>query len=721
MADPQATTALIEAPPKPLDDALEATKKAIADRNDWENRLRAWYSQRYGLRAKKVFPWPGSSNLFIPLTDKVIRRLKPSFLNATFGVSPIVGFEPLGNTRIETTRAFEAGYDWLVRSRMKSPREALQFAVDNALGFGFGVVKSVWEFQAKDVSRRVEVDWVPDGVEREEYLPPRELEVDLARRLALDPSKEDHRRIGRAAMRDFLAGAEYLEFQLEYDVTYNAPRWHSVDPIDFIVPWDSDLDIDNFPLCTHRFPLSEHQLKMRGHTGFYPAEKVKEALESLAGAEGDGSPSSNLEQRKQLREGIKGDGRRSEHKHEMWEVYYIDGIERRVATVHARSKAIMFDRTFDYEHDQWPFTRISFEQNENRWYAGRGIPEMLYDLQSEVNAQHNAKLDNMAISTSKSFIYRQGSITNPAKWVFRPGAMFPVRRMDDVQPLVHQQTDWVHNNEEMNLRQTAEEYIGTPDFGISNINQRVERRTATEIDQIQASTGIVAEETLQRYQTSMRRLHQQTAFLWRQFGDEQVEVRVTGSEEALVLVRFDLYQAFDMVPTGRLDNATPSQRIQKASVVLSLLDNPRLAQHINDFEVTRDVLENLDYRSSKRYLNPPGLFETTAVSRQIHEITQMEMLGEIFPVDQGDPHEIHLAVLQKVAVARQGEPELLLLLAGHAALHQFFLGERGALEAYIQQTGAQVQEAGTRLILVLPEGGEGAGTPGGGTAQSGAA
>lgn len=710
-----------EAPASCLDDVLKEAKGAVTDRHGWITQQREWYTIRYGMRAKKKFPWPGASNLHIPLTDKVIRRLKPIFISAVFGVDPICTFEPLGATSIDSARTFEVGYDWLVRYRMKNAQEQAGFWTDFMLGGGFGLAKCVWEYEARKVTRRLKVDWVPQDVDRKEFLSPTELEIDIARRSGIDKSEKDFTAIGRSLVRQFLAGDEELVWERE-TVFYNAPKWYAVDPQDFIAPWDATTDIDAMPWCAHRMFLHPHEMRERMESGRYKRAETQRALEAGPSGGDAADPAGELEQRKQMREGVDGKGVRSETKHELWELYYRekDGCKR-VATVHMVSGEVLRDMEYQYEHDEWPFTRFSFEMNEDRWYSSRGVPSMLYDLQKELNAQHNSKIDNMSISTSKSFIYRHGSIRNPEKWKFRPGVMFPVMRMTDIQPIQHMQTDWVHEREEMNLRQNAEEYVGTPDFGISNINQRVERRTATEIEQIQNSSGAVAEETLRRYQRQMRRLHRQTLLLWQQYGDDQVEVRVTGTDKSLVFVRFDLQKEYDLVPSGRIDNLNSQQRAQQALTVLQLAESPLASKYVNHFEVVRDILENLNYRNSKRYLQAPGVWEQDALLQQVHEVSMAETIGEVPPVDQSDPHELHVSVLQQIMANKQDDQELMILLAGHLALHAYFLGERGVLQQYLQQTGGQVQEAGSRLLIVLPkrEGGEDGGQ--GGSGDAGAA
>lgn len=676
--------------------------EALASRNEWETKLRGWFTRRFGLRAPKNFPWPGASNLNMPFTDKMIRRLKPTFKAAVFRVNPIAHVEPLGDMSKDSAVAVENGYDWLVRYRMRRAREVMGFSDDYMLTYGFGVVKAVWEYNTHRQVRRLEVDFLQEGVNRSD-LPEADVRSDLARRLGLQSSQYEEQL--DSAVQQFFDDKETIEVVIE-SIEYSAPRWHAIEPIDVIVPWDATTDVDRLPWIIHRIYLTDAELHERiAHGKYKELERVGGEQQRGTGTNQDVSM---LEQRRQLREGVQGSSENRSRPNEIWEIYFRhdadgDGIsERYVATVHKKTGTCLRVVPFQYEHGEWPFTRFAFEQTEDRWYSSRGVPEMVYDLQDYINMNHNAWIDSMAITNVPSFIARAGSVVNPKNWVFSPGSVHNVKGdISNIREVRHQPMDFSFNAQEQSLRQTAEEYVGTPDFGISNINERVERRTATEVQQIQQSSGAVAEETLERYQESMRRLHRQTLFLWSQFGDDTVLVRVTGQDEQVPFSRFDILQDFDLVPSGRLDNLTPQARAQRAMQLLMLAESPQAGPHINDFEVVRDIVENLDYRNAERYLVQDTNSMSSDKLKQVSEIAYMMSIGEVHPVDQNDPHEEHAMVTQQALQAHSDDEGMQVLLSGHLAMHLFFLGQQEPLQNFAQQTGAQVEAVGTELRMTL--------------------
>ena len=93
--------------------------------------------------------------------------------------------------------------------------------------------------------------------------------------------------------------------------------------------------------------------------------------------------------------------------------------------------------------------------------------------------------------------------------------------------------------------------------------------------------------------------------------------------------------------------------------------------------------------------------EEDAASQQLSEIQFMQTMKQVAPVDQGDPHSIHVQVLQQAIQANMEDQELTLLLTGHLALHMAMMGD-GALLEQMQQQGAEVQQQGTRTYMAFP-------------------
>ena len=685
-----------------VQELCQEVEKAISDRSEWEHKQRVFYERRYGIRDDKNFPWPGSSNINIPLIDKTIRRQKPVYVNAIFGVNPVLSIETLGEGDPERARRIENFYDWLIRYKMDRCRETQIQSVDHFLTYGQSYIKVVWDHRTERKTRTLDLSFLPDDVNRNEISD--EDFAQLAPQMGLDLNEKEDLKAFESVLKQFRDGKDKLKVSLQV-MKQNAPRWEFVDSRDVIVPFDSADDIDSLPWICHRMYMTPAEIRERGIHGMYDEDVAsKVALESKTSEMGS-DDSSYINSARTVREGVSASSASGSFI-ELHEIYFYhdidgDGLEEQcVMTVAADSMEVLRLIEYPYEHGEWPFTRFAYEITEPRWYSPRGIPEMLYDLNAEINAQHNAKLDRMTIQNAITFKVREGSVRNPSQLRFRPGGYIPVRRMDDIQPITHQVMDYSFEAEERTLKAYAEEYVGVQDFGISNVNQRVERRTAAEVQEISRISQMQSALDIQIFQESMRRLHRQTLFLWSQYGDMTVIINIDG-REPVVFNRWDLYKDFDLIPTGRLDNLDSRSRAQKALADMQVASSPVFSPFVNSYELLRDYFENSDYRSSRRLLRAPGLMEEDAASQQLSEIQFMQTMKQVAPVDQGDPHSIHVQVLQQAIQANMEDQELTLLLTGHLALHLAMMGD-GSLLEQMQQQGAEVQQQGTRTYMAFP-------------------
>lgn len=688
-----------------IDEIVREIKTAQKNRDTWETKLRVFYERRYGLRGEKTEPWPGAANINIPLVDKAIRRAKPVYVSSVFNVNPIVQVEPFGAPNGEFASNVEYGYDWLVRHRMKRAREAVIHVTDAMTTFGFGVVKCFWDYETEYVRRKLRFDFAPADFDIKNPTP--QFEAELARQLGLNMAKKEDLEALQDALSQVKAGKKQIEIRVTTE-RVNAPRWEYVDPRDIIVPWDAGTDVDELPWLCHRMTLTERQLRQRRASGRFDGEAVMKLIRS--GPQSATDETSSLPTVREMREGVSAATGKKPTNFEVWEVftwYDIDGDgvpERVVITLapgsgDSGSTCILRMVEYPYEHKQWPFTRFPYEMTEPRWYSSRGIPELLFDINEEINAQHNAKLDNMKLQNAKMFKVRQGSINNPNKIRVKPGGAVEVRRMDDIDTINHQVMDFSFDNEERILKAYAEEYVGISDFGLSNVNQNVERRTATEVSEISRISGLVQDLDLKVFQEGMRRLHFQTLRLWAQFGEMEVLVRVDGTEEPVIFSRFDLDNDFELAPTGRVDNLDGRTRANQALIELqTLAGNPATAPFVNTLELVKDYLQNRDHRGAQRKLQEPGVFQSNESRKQVAEVSEMLAIGEVSPVNLGDAHEIHIQTVQKALVANQDDEGLLFLLQHHLALHLFALKDPSLLNQLIEG-GAQFQQIGQQLFL----------------------
>lgn len=665
------------------------------------------YVRRNGIPA-----WCGNcSNINIPLTDSRIRAIKPIFKRAVFSVTPIATFQPLEGEDPELCRRVESFYDWLVRIRMTRTRKVMSFLCDGFLQYGFGFIECTWKYKTERVTRKLDLSNL--GAADRDQVRDEEVEQAAISQLGLNPEYEDDAKAITSVVQQFRAGKDFIEASLQ-KVVYDAPQWEYVPPWDVIVPWDAFDDVDRAPWLTRVLHMRPQELKDEAAQDRYEQDVVNDICKNFYVKKASTFPSTQmtmLEADKAIREGIARE-EQSPNYIEVWRRYGWqdingDGLDERVVTdFHAGTNKVLRHWAFPYDHGEWPLVKINAEDNEDRWYAARGYPELLWDLQDEINATHNMWIDRQVLTNALPFKYREGTQDNPTKLQPQPGSGIPVKRMDDFEMLNWPIIDFTFDSQERVLKAWADEYTGNPGLAFNNVVNRVERRTAREVDEISVNAEGIASDDVGNFQDGLSRLHWQTLRLWKQYGPEWVEVRASPKAQPIRVSKVDLDGKFSLFPTGHLENSNPAVRKQTLLNDMALAANPAISPYTNMWEMWRDYMEMSDYRGSQRYLRAPGLFEQDAAQQQYAEVIMMQAVRQPVDVNFSDPHDVHIAAIEQVIPAQQKkDPELVGILSAHVFMHMIAAGALRLDDPSLQQLAWNFVIVGNR-VKALPKGAE---------------
>jgi hypothetical protein len=712
-----------------LNDLIHDVYSADEQRGDWMEKIRVYYRRRVGLRPDRDYPWPGCANFGMPVIDKQIRRQKPVFVRSVFGVNPIFTVENMrGGAR--RGRKIEAMYSWLVKYRMRKAMNSTAHLADLMLTYGFAVMKVIWDYKTERVTQVIDVDQEIEELKRAQVLPANfsrasitkeDLDTILFRLFGLDPRDRDDLRAIADAKRQFRAGKKRINVSTQ-KITYDAPCWNAVEPQNVVVPWDTTSDPEDAPWICHIMKLRPQELRDRAKAGLYDQETVDAVLELKGQHENQSQlgQRSMVEFERQVKEGLvtaKGDANYVE----LWEVYFWhdingDGLEERcVATISPQTSKALRVIEYPYFHNKWPFVRFAFEEKEDRWYSPRGVTEMLWDLNTIINVMHNSWIDARTLQNARTLKvkYNSPAARNTANALMTPGGVIKVRQQDDVEELGTQVLDFTYERLEGNARVWVDTYMGISDQSLIANQGRVERRTAREIEQIDAISDDILDLDLKLFQKSMQEVHWQTLLLWAQYGDDDASVAVDDDGAPVQFDKRMLLEHFDIVPSGSLHNSSGRARAQAAMQVLQVAGSiPQLMRETNIRELFKDYVEGVtDFHSGRRYVLPSGSFQASEVSRQLNEVQFMKLIGQVHEVDVSDDHAVHVqtidAILGNAGATAQsgGTPEIgeqaALLLQGHRALHMAAAGDRSLIDQIEETTDFRMVVVGTKFSLQL--------------------
>ena len=309
-----------------------------------------------------------------------------------------------------------------------------------------------------------------------------------------------------------------------------------------------------------------------------------------------------------------------------------------------------------------PFVEFNSEIKDRGFYASRGLIERVAAMQMSMSKLWNEKLDaltfmNRPIFTADSPTVNTGNIR------IRPGEVLPhnIRKVDMGNPPV----SW---DAEINQhRLTAEQLIGIPDAGLSQI-QRSERRTASEVNLI---GSIMTQVTDMRSRVFRRALADAFIKAWNILVKESAkDLAFFYQNELMQLPPVALTEDWQIEPLASADNLNSQFVYRKKVERFQLLQgNP----HVNQSRLVRDLIAAGDPQDVK-FLHMDNTTQSAENSEdQADEITRM-LIGFPSQVRPVDDDQVHLAVLKGFVERRTstGEginPELATLLANHANMH----------------------------------------------------
>jgi len=603
--------------------------KDVGDRETRDEKLERWYKKRYGIRpSNKTFPWPGSSNINIFLTDEKIRRMKPNYVNLAFEGDPVVQFQALGATPLERAQAGELLMDWLLRFKMNQAPginyfRGLSLAVDRMLEKGKGYVKVVWDYDAHNTTSIIDLNALPAEVQQvlDDPLVTDEDLLGLVFGLTgLNPEIDEDLEQAASLVEQFRNQDTLLKYKNK-TVIYNGPRVVPVDDRDLIVP-SFTTDIQNCVRITHRIHMTENDLRTAADVGKYDSKAVEKVLDAVTNPTtratnqtvANTTTLDNIQILKMNREGA-GQFQKDTELIEIWEVYTWydidgDGVQEKVViTMDPQTMEVLRFIEFPYDHYKWPFVVFDYELNDDRFYSQRGLPEILDHYQTVLTVQENAKLDRMTLANSLQFKYRIGAV-NMKNIRFIPGQGIGVHRMEDLQELPIQNLDVSFDQEMTKVRGLAESYIGQPDIAAT----ASDRRTAFEISELTSMGKQVFSFDSRLFKDSLTKLYDQVFELWIQFGPDQVEVRITGSQP-IVLTKQDILGNFVIVPSGDFTVLSRTLEVQKAFSELQLALGDTSGA-IDQYAAWENYLIKSDPRGSKRILRSREEFQQIQQQQQ---------------------------------------------------------------------------------------------------------
>lgn len=580
---------------------LDDFNRDIADREEWMQNRERLYKKYRGVTDPKDFPWPGCSNLHLPVTMTAVETIHPRLVNTIFAVRPYAAVRPQEARDVERARRVEQFLDYALEQEMDVFLSVDDW-IHNMLIDGVSVMKVSWRQERRkviDVEHELDFDLML-GVDNVEYVPTLE------------------------------------EVEVERDeVIYDAPWVENIDLEDLVLPAMAS-DLQEADHVIHRLWLSMDHLRRRAADGIYRnVEKLEEESEEANGR------TESFDRLKTLKKELEGTGSsiysRQPGRREVLEAYYrydVDGDgyeEECIFTVDRRAEVLLRADLLDtvFAHSLRPFVAMKLMPVPGRFYA-IGVPELIEHLQDELNAIHNQRVDFGTLTNTPFGWYRAASGFKPEVHTIEPGKLFPVDSVGDVQlATLPSSTAW-GEREEMALLGYLERLLGISDF---NVGRQIDRmnapKTATATLALIQEGNVRLDLIVKRVQHAFKAFLSQILQLYQQYIPPGKVIRIfgpDGHDTFLPVTREDIRGRFDFTLLGTSASANKLlERDTSVELYLALRDDPLLDPAVNPegaFELRRRVLRSYDLADLELIL-PRSVLDRMRVDRAAQELADL--------------------------------------------------------------------------------------------------
>ena len=431
-----------------------------------------------------------------------------------------------------------------------------------------------------------------------------------------------------------------------WDVERKQVRFDAVNPMFIIVPGYTT-DLQSADRIVHVMPMSEAAYISSGRY-----ESGKETLKKIKSSAGDTDAGSDEQrQTRQTREGLTHDP--EGEKIIVWEVYERHGLKWTVTTYSPVDPEIDLREPMElpYDHNKAPFVDYCYEVKDKGWYSPRGVCEILAPFEMSLCNTWNHKHDAMALF-NKPMFRAERDIPNSTNIRALPGQILPF----GVAPIQMPQPPISFDQEMISVRQVAEQRIGNPDYGMGQVINTSNRRTATEIESINSQTAQTGDLRARLFRIALAELYKQAWGLYLQYDKKDLQFRYL--QDSQEIDPEALHDEYFLEPKGGVDQVSKQFLLQKAVQRKQIFAQ---SPWIDQAELDKSILELDDPSLIKRVFRDPNEKMQDQAEDEMRGIPAM-LVGSPLRVQQGQDYMTRINVImqymqKEAGTGRQLPPE----------------------------------------------------------------
>lgn len=446
---------------------------------------------------------------------------------------------------------------------------------------------------------------------------------------------------------DYMLMAGRGVMKVYWDAAKKSVQFDAIDPLYFIVP-SYTKELQDADWMVHVMPMSKDAYVRKAASMGWDAKSS--TVEKLLGSEESDSDSGQqaIKQARNTREGITHDS-----KHEkiiVWECYEkkADGkwVVKTFSPVEP-DKMLRDPFEIAYDHGLAPFVDASYEIKDKGWYSPRGIPELLAPYEAALCHTWNQKHDAMTLF-NKPLFRAERDIGNNANLRMKPGQILPY----GIAPVQMPNPPISFDQEMTQVRSVAEQRVANPDYGMGQVINTSNRRTATEVEAISNQSAQAGDLRVRVFRMALAKLYRQAWALLIQYDKEDLQFRYL--EDGLTADPVALHEQYVIEPKGGVNEVNRQFLLQKAVQRKQIFAQ---SPWIDQAELDKTIMELDDPSLIKRVFRDPNMKGQEEAADETKSIPSL-LIGGSLPVYPGQDYMGRIQVLLQYlqSVQQVGNP-----------------------------------------------------------------
>lgn len=619
-------------------------------RSSLKKKLKEWNNLYEGVVTVSDFPWPGASQLHVPIPKIKAREIKSTINRNTMRPVPFLMCNYSGPDALyKENRQLANDIEEFIEDKIKfgtNVHSTLKDAIIPAIRDGTCVPQVIWE---------TEIERVTDY---KMYTSPRQFIEDYPDAESAGVSAKEYSRI----LQKISSGIRY-DLQYEYDLpTYDGPKAYLVPLIDFFHWPVFETEIPNTLTHGKRIWYKDYDIEKFRQLGKFTN---KEEVEILLKSPSDIHDDENLTVSRDNIEGITRSTETNQQGSREYEFYELvhkedldgDGIkEKYLLYYHFTTKTIYRIERYPIRKGATTYFPLRLIKRDNR-FLGISLIDDIADLSLEIDILHRMRINSRTITHVPTFKAKATAKDrfDPQRPQFRfqPGATFWLQDVKDVEQFDLKPVDLSGSIEEENFLMQLVNLVTGSDSGLSGQSNPLDPRAPARKQQelLRQSTNRI-DDYVEALLGPFAAIGQFMLDLYYQYGADTLTYFVSQEDGSKIKKEIDRSKLFNpnvmLQVNGTSVFMNPDEEFDRAKEIAQILQtNPLTAQ---DPGVQRESLERiLDASRVKNYKN---LLPTEAMVNQVSESTPA---GPVIPTQIDKEAEMKMALQKQKAAQRLSE------------------------------------------------------------------